>query len=124
MWGPNIPDRFGGIDYFVSTGEIIRNGFSLFIVNTVDLLQPRVCDLFCGLRNLDFGNKLPVFLDSREFINSAEHRVGSRGNKPLPNTEAVNLSSLMDQGTDSIFVKAVGSNDNAVFQTCFIEHFS
>ena len=55
----NIPDRFGGIDCFISTGEIIRNGFSLFIVNTVDLLQPRAVIFSAVSETLILGINFP-----------------------------------------------------------------
>ena len=78
----NITNRFGGIYCFVSAGQIIRNSFALFIVNTVDLFQAGIRNLFRCLGNFDFGDELPVFFDGGEFMNSAEYRIGSLSPTP------------------------------------------
>lgn len=59
----HIADRMARIDFLTFNGQIIRDCFSFFIIDPVNLFQARIRNFLYRFGNLDLGCKISVFFD-------------------------------------------------------------
>ena len=105
-------DRFRTVKHFVVYAEQVCHSFvAVLIVNTVNLLEMRIGDLFGIFADLDLGNDLSVSFNGNQFVNAAENRIALRRDQTFANAERVDFRTLYEKVTDNMLVKGVGNDD-------------
>ena len=107
----------------VLTGDEVREGVALGVVDAVDPLQAGIGDLLHRLGDLDAG--LPFALpvgDGAQLVDRAEYRVGFRGDHPLAHAEGIDPAALIQYGGDGVLVQAVADHDLRAAIARLVQH--
>ena len=97
------------IDGLVIDAHIVGNGLAgVVAVEAVELFKVGVRDLTDIFGNFDLRlDRAVLVFDGDKLINTAEDRLGARGDQPLTDAEHVDLRALAQEVLDKVFIQRV-----------------
>ncbi len=97
------------------TDQICDDLAGFLVVDTVDGLVARVCDLLRVLGELDLRDEFlpPSFVHGSQLINTAEGRAVLGGDQVCADTPGVDGSALYSLSCDQVLIQVVGSGITA-----------
>ena len=96
----------------------------ILAVQAIQSLEARIGDFLDVFGNFDLRCQHAVLFECRQLIDTAEYRLGFRGNQTLADAEGVDLRPLQNDVADNIFIQRIGYDDRAVRKPRFIEHLT